>query len=338
MKSSILIVYTGGTIGMVQDTESGLLKPFDVENVLEQIPQLRKIDADIDAVSTKNPKDSANMHPRDWQEIGQLIFDNYNDYSGFVVLHGTDTMAYTTSALSFMFKNLGKPVVFTGSQLPIGHIRTDALENVLTAIEIALLKDGENSLISEVCLYFGNKLFRGSCVTKISSQDFNAFTSPSIEPLIVSNINLEINYSLLKQREEGVMSFNPDIDDSVFVYTIHPGISQKQFEQICESVDFKVLITETYGSGTIFEDAWLIDSLKKLIDKNVKVINISQCVYGNVAEMYQVSEVLSKLGVINGKAITLESSIAKSMCLLGQKITNDEFAVTFVANLVGELA
>jgi len=143
MRASILIVYTGGTIGMIQDAESGLLKPFEVENVLEQIPQLRKINADIDAISTISPKDSANMHLADWQEIGQLIFDNYKKYSGFVVLHGTDTMAYTTSALSFMFKNLSKPIIFTGSQLPIGDIRTDALENVLTAIEIALLKKKE---------------------------------------------------------------------------------------------------------------------------------------------------------------------------------------------------
>jgi len=337
MKPSILIVYTGGTIGMVQDVISGLLKPFDVKNVLEQIPKLRNIEATIDAVSTRNPKDSANMHPNDWQEIGQLIFDNYNDYSGFVVLHGTDTMAHTTSALSFMFKNLGKPIIFTGSQLPIGHIRTDALENVLTAIEIALLQDGEGSLIEEVCLYFGNTLFRGNCVTKISSQDFNAYASPNVKPLVVSNIKLDVNYKLLRKSKKGAVSFSSKMDDSVFVYTIHPGINRMQFRQICESLDFKVLILETYGSGTIFDDEWLIDSLKKLVDQNVKVINVSQCVYGNVEEMYQVSEVLYDLGVINGKTITLESSITKSMYLLGQKISNDEFNNAFIANLAGEL-
>jgi len=323
---------------MVQDADTGLLKPFNVESVLEQIPQLQKIEATIDAVSTKNPKDSANMHLCDWQEIGQIIFDNYSSYAGFVVLHGTDTMAYTTSALSFMFEKLSKPIIFTGSQLPIGHIRTDALENVLTAIEIALLKDGESPLINEVCLYFGNKLFRGNRVTKISSQDFNAYVSPNVEPLVVSNIKLEVNYELLRKSEKGVVSFNSEMDDSVFVYTIHPGINRRQFRQICESVNFKVLILETYGSGTIFDDKWLVDSLKKLRDKNVKVINVSQCVYGNVEEMYRVSEMLCKLGVISGKTITLESSVTKSMYLLGREITNAEFTSAFVTNLAEELS
>lgn len=338
MQASILIVYTGGTIGMVQNSKSGLLKPFDVENIMAQIPQLNSINAKIEAVSTRAPKDSANMRPSDWQEIGQLLFSNYEKYSGFVVLHGTDTMAYTTAALSFMFENLSKPIVFTGSQLPIGHIRTDALENVLTAIEIALLQKNSAPLISEVCLYFGNKLFRGNCVTKISSQNFNAFESPNLPPLVVSNIDLEVNYSLLKKPSLGKVRFNSLLSEEVYVYKIHPGITEKQFLQICFGVEFKVLIIETYGSGTIFNNDWLIDALFKLKQKNIPIINISQCPYGSVSEFYEVLEPLKKIDIINGKGMTLESALAKSMCLIGNNIEEEEFRALFINDLVGELS
>jgi len=338
MKPSILLVYTGGTIGMIQDAESGFLKPFRLESILEQIPQLKKIDAVINTVGVEKPKDSANMHSVDWQEIGQLIFSNYNNYSGFVVLHGTDTMAYTTSALSFMFKNLNKPIIFTGSQLPIGHVRTDAMENVLTAIEMVLLEKDEHPLINEVCLYFGNKLYKGNCVTKISSRAFDAFESPNIEPLIVSNLNLEINYSLLRRNNQKELAYFSNINSSVFVYKIHPGITQDQFEQISEFINFKVLILETYGSGTIFNDSWLADILKKIIDRGVIVINVSQCLYGDISDIYEISEMLNQLGVVNTGTMTLEAAIAKSMHLMGLGITNDEFKALYIENIAGELS
>lgn len=337
MQASILLVYTGGTIGMVQDQKTGLLKPFDVENILAQIPQLKSVKAKVEAVSTKLPKDSANMTPEDWQEIGQLIFDSYSQYSGFVVLHGTDTMAYTTSALSFMFQNLTKPIVFTGSQLPIGELRTDALENVLTAIEIALLTKDNRPVVNEVCLYFGNKLFRGNRVTKISSQNFNAFDSPNCPPLIVSNINLAVNNSLLKSTNKAT-TFNAAMADSVFVYKIHPSIAKKQFLQVCAAVEFKVLVLETYGSGTLFHKDWLVRALLELREKGVEIINVSQCVYGAVSELYEVSKELSDIGIISAKAMTLESVIAKSMHLLGSKTTEKKFRSLFITDLAGELS
>ena len=338
MQASILIVYTGGTIGMVQNSKSGLLKPFDVENIMAQIPQLNSINAKIEAVSTRAPKDSANMRPSDWQEIGQLLFDNYEKYSGFVVLHGTDTMAYATAALSFMFKNLSKPIIFTGSQLPIGHIRTDALENVITAIEIALLQKNNAALINEVCLYFGNKLFRGNCVTKISSQNFNAFDSPNLPPLVESNMDLEINYSLLQVSSVNKLSFNPALSEEVFVYKMHPGITEKQFSQICSAVKFNVLILETYGSGTLFNNDWLVTALSKLRKKGVEIINISQCTYGSVSALYEVSKYMADLGVISGKGLTLEAAIAKSMCLMASETTKMNFKTLFITDLAGELS
>jgi len=338
MKSSILLIYTGGTIGMICDEVLGVLKPFEFDNLLQQIPQLQKIRANIDTLSVEKPKDSAEMHPEDWQNLGQLIFDNYEKYSGFVVLHGTDTMAYTTSALSFMFKNLSKPIIFTGSQLPIGDIRTDAIENVLTSIQIALLKKGGLPLVNEVCLYFGNQLFRGSGVTKISSQNFNAFASSNVPILATSNINLSINEAVLISNTRKKTYFSKRLDEAIFLYKIHPGINQKQFEQICESVFFKVLILETYGSGTIFVDDWMLEKLAQLIANGVHIINTSQCIFGNVKGIYGATQLLSGIGVINAKAMTTEAVVTKSMCLLTKKIRNDEFSSKFIENWVGELS
>ncbi len=337
MKLSILLIYTGGTIGMVRDKITGVLHPFDFENLLQQIPQLQKIEANIDTISVDNPKDSATMRPGDWQELGQLIFENYNKYAGFVVLHGTDTMAYTTSALSFMFSNLGKPIIFTGSQLPIGDVRTDAMENVLTAMQLALLQDGVNSLIKEVCLYFGGQLFRGNSVTKISSEDFNAFASPKNLVLATSNIKLKVNKSLLLDTKKA-LEFNPHLEDSVFVYKIHPAISRVQLEQICDFINFKVLILETYGSGTMFLEDWFVNNLQKLIDKGILVINVSQCVFGSVDVLYSASKYLVDRGVVNSGSMTLETVIAKSMHLLGKKMKNEEFKSEFLANFAGELS
>ncbi len=338
MQASILIIYTGGTIGMVQNSKSGLLEPFDVGNIMAQIPQLGSVNSKIEAISTRSPKDSANMRPSDWQEIGQLLFDNYEKYSGFVVLHGTDTMAYTTAALSFMFKNLSKPVIFTGSQLPIGHTRTDALENVMTAVEIALLQKNSVPIINEVCLYFGNKLFRGNCVTKISSQNFNAFDSPNLPPLVESKLDLEVNYSLLKASSSNKLNFNVALSEKVFVYKMHPAITEQQFSQTCAFVDFNVLILETYGSGTLFNNDWLITELLKLRKKGVEIINISQCAYGNVSGLYEVSKYMDDLGVISGKGLTLEAAIAKSMCLMASETSKMNFKTLFITDLAGELS
>lgn len=330
----ILLLYTGGTIGMIRDETSGLLRPFGVDNILEQIPKLKTIPAIIDAKSVSSPKDSANMRPQDWLEIAEFLYNDYENYDGFVVLHGTDTMAYTTSALSFMFQNLAKPIIFTGSQLPIGELRTDALENVLTAIEIALLQKDKKPVVAEVCLYFGNKLFRGNSVTKVSSENFHAFDSPNDTPLIISNISLEVNYAILRKPSEGNLIYRPfGVKNDIFVCKIHPLLTEQQFLIICKTISFKVLILQSYGSGTLFNEAWLYKALSDLKNEGVVVINTSQCVYGEVKGVYEVSEMLQSSGVISGGNMTLEAVLAKSAYLLSQNLTYVGYKVQFLKNI-----
>ncbi|WP_010177299.1 asparaginase [Aquimarina agarilytica] len=339
MQQKILLVYTGGTIGMVKDSATGALKAFDFDHLLVQIPQLKSVQAQIDTVSVPEPKDSADMNPSDWQFLGNLIYSKFMQYDGFVVLHGTDTMSYTASALSFMFSNLRKPIIFTGSQLPVGDIRTDALENVLTAIQIALLQENGVPSVSEVGVYFDSQLFRGNRSTKVSSDRFKAFMSPNFPALVTSGVSLKINEPmLLKPNLNRVTKFSEALNDKVLLVKIHPGITTKMFEQLCASVDFEVLIMETYGSGTIFNANWLALLLKELQKKGKNIINCSQCVSGVVKQgIYQGSEQLKSLGIISAKDMTTEAAITKAMYLLGQNKQRNDFKIEFEANLRGEM-
>ncbi|WP_010520619.1 asparaginase [Aquimarina agarivorans] len=339
MQQKILLVYTGGTIGMVKDSSSGVLLPFDLENLLDQIPKLHSINAEIDTISVPNPKDSADMQPSDWQFLGDLIYSKFMQYNGFVVLHGTDTMSYTASALSFMFSNLRKPIIFTGSQLPVGDIRTDALENVLTAIQIALLQENGNPSINEVGVYFDSHLYRGNRSTKISSDRFKAFSSPNFPALVTSGVSLKVNEPiLLKPNINRATKFSHDLNTKVFLLKIHPAIDQLMFEQFCKFVDFDALILETYGSGTIFSQDWLLILLQKMQEKGKKIINCSQCVSGIVKQgIYEGSKQLNALGIISGKDMTTEAALAKTMYLLGQKSAENDFKMQFETDLRGEL-
>ncbi len=339
MQQKLLLVYTGGTIGMVKDKKTGVLMPFDVDSLLAQIPQLEAIKAQIDAVSVPQPKDSADMQPKDWQFLGKLIYSKFMQYDGFVVLHGTDTMSYTASALSFMFTNLKKPIIFTGSQLPIGDIRTDALENVLTAIQIALLQENGEPYINEVGVYFDSQLFRGNRSTKISSDRFKAFASPNFPALVTSGVSLKVNDPVLvKANLNRVTKFSEVLSDKVFLLKIHPGITQQVLEQLCKTVDFEVLIMETYGSGTIFNAPWLPHLLEKLLKNGKNIINCSQCISGVVKQgIYEGSEQLKSLGIISAKGMTTESAITKAMCLLGQNKSKNEFKKHFETNFSGEM-
>ena len=335
----VLLIYTGGTIGMVKDADTGVLCPFNFDNLLEQIPQLKTVEAKIDTLSIPDPKDSADMHPEDWQFLGQLIFDKYDDYDGFVVLHGTDTMAYTSSALSFMFKNLTKPIIFTGSQLPVGDIRTDALENVLTAIQIALLTKNGKPIITEVGLFFDSRLLRANRSLKVSTNQFNAFDSPNYPALITSGVSLDINYmALLKSDFEKRTTFDLRLDSSVFVLKLHPGITKKMFESLCVGVDFKILIIESYGSGTVFIAKWFLDLVLKLKEHKKIVINCSQCVQGGVGEgIYESSKVLKDAEVLSSRDMTTESALTKSMILLAKNDGILAFNDAFVTSFSGEI-
>ena len=265
-KANILLIYTGGTIGMVKDFETGVLKAFNFSKLLKSIPELKLLDCSIETVSFEIPIDSSNMNIEEWKKIAILIKDNYDNYDGFVVLHGSDTMSYSASALSFMLENLNKPVVFTGSQLPIGDLRTDAKENLITAIQVASLKNKNKSIINEVCLYFEYKLYRGNRTTKISAEHFSAFASPNFPALAESGVHLNVNENiLLKKVTAKKLQVNTTLDDNVVIIKIFPGINERVIQTILSIPNLKGIVLETYGSGNAPTEKWFIDLLENAI-------------------------------------------------------------------------
>lgn len=339
MKPKILLIYTGGTIGMVKDFTTGALKPFNFDQLLERIPELQLLDCKINTYSFEKPIDSSDINPTHWKNIANVVESNYNDYDGFVILHGSDTMAYTSSALSFMLKNLAKPVIFTGSQLPIGDLRTDAKENLITAIQIATLQNEENlPVIQEVGLYFEYKLYRGNRCTKISAEHFNAFTSPNMSHLAESGVHLKVNQQLLLYRNGNTFEVISELDTRVFVLKVFPGINQHIFKSILELKDLKGIVLETFGSGNAPTASWFLDTLESAIKRGVKIVNVTQCWGGNVdMGKYETGTSLQKIGVISGHDITTEAALTKLMILLPQNLTDTNFKKAFETPICGEL-
>jgi L-asparaginase len=317
--SQILIIYTGGTIGMMSDPQTKVLKPINFEQIMDNVPEIERLNCKIKVHSFDRIIDSSNMNAAVWSELAGLIEDNYDTVDGFVILHGSDTMAFTASALSFMLENLDKPVIFTGSQLPISAVRTDAKENLMTSIEIAKAKKNDRSRVPEVCIYFDYKLFRGNRSFKYNSSKFEAFRSPNYPILAESGVHLRFSVNDIRRPADGQpFKVHKNLVNDIAVLKLYPGIGPKVVETVLTS-DVRGIVMETFGAGNTTTDQWFTDLLKNAIDSGKVILDISQCKVGTVElGRYETSKQLKDIGVANGYDMTYESAVTKLMFLLGQ--------------------
>ena len=334
----ILIIYTGGTIGMIRDAGSGILKPFDFGDLYTHFPVLRNFDFHLDFHSLDPLLDSSNMTPSFWTKLAEVIHTRYDSYDGFVVLHGSDTMAYTASALSFMLENLGKPVILTGSQLPIGVVRSDGRENFINAIEIAAAREGGSPVVPEVAICFDNMLYRGNRTTKFNAENFGAFLSVNFPPLAEIGVHIKYRRDLILPSAEGRLKIHTHLDSVIAVLKLFPGITAEAVTAILDTKGLQAVILETFGSGNAPTFPWFLALLKEAIDREVIILNVTQCKGGTV-EMgkYETSAELQKIGVVGGADITTESAVAKLLCLLGAGYSAKRVAKLLQTPLRGEM-
>jgi len=339
LSHSILIIYTGGTFGMAYDDVDGLI-PFNFKDIMVNIPVLDKFDIRLTVDAAIKPLDSSNIEPNDWITISKKIIDNYEHFDGFVILHGTDTMAYTASALSFLLKGIQKPVILTGAQIPIGAIRSDARENLITSIEIASARSEDLPKIKEVCICFNEELLRGNRSVKIRSSEFGAFESLNYPVLAKAGIHIVYNDDVLWRDEMGpAFIVNPVFDDSVNILRIFPGLSPEVLESVMRIRGLKGLIIESYGSGNMSTQPWFLDRLQKGIEDGLIIINVSQCIGGKIDQgRYSTSRKLNEIGVISGKDITTEAALSKLMLLFGLFSDSKKIKEEFQKSWVGEIS
>jgi L-asparaginase len=339
--SKILLIYTGGTIGMITDPATGALKPFDFKHILEYIPDLKQFDISIDTVSFDEPVDSSDIGINEWIKLVSIIEKNYSLYDGFVILHGTDTMSFTGSALSFMMQNINKPVILTGSQLPIGMIRTDGKENLITSIEIAADKfENGKPKVPEVCIYFENKLYRANRTFKYNAEYFDAFESPNYPPLAEAGISITYNYKHIYYPQlDKLPAFFKTMDNNITVLHLFPGLNKNFVKQVLSTPGLKGVVLETYGAGNALSEKWFVEELKNAIDRGIIIYNVTQCSAGKVdMNRYHNGKILRDIGVVSGKDITLEAAVTKLMFLLGTGFAVTEVKQLLEKNIAGEIS
>lgn len=340
LNTSVLLIYTGGTIGMIKNPETGALESFDFDQLQKHVPELQKLTISIDTIQFDPPMDSSDMEPEEWRRLVRLICDNYNSYSGFVILHGTDTMAYTASALSFMLEGLNKPVIFTGSQLPIDVLRTDGKENLMTSIEIAAATDANgHPLVPEVSIFFENHLMRGNRTTKINAENFKAFRSYNYPILADAGIHIKYNLPVIqKTTEQKVPTPHYLLDTNIAVLKLFPGIHENVVAATLSIDGLKAVVLETYGSGNAPRKEWLIRLLREAGERGIVVVNITQCQAGMVEmDRYETGYQLLQAAVVSGYDSTTESAVTKLMFLLGHGYSPEEIRKRMSQSIAGEI-
>ncbi|MBD3628984.1 asparaginase [Cyclobacterium sp.] len=339
IEHAVLIIYTGGTLGMAYD-EQGALVPFNFGKILEKIPNLNNLNISITVISFPEPIDSSNINLQHWVDMAYIIYENYDTYDGFVVLHGTDTMAYSASMLSYMLKGLNKPVIFTGAQLPISAMRSDARENLMTSLEIAISKANGKPVVPEVCIFFNHMLLRGNRAKKVQSVHFDAFESENYPALAESGIVIDYNYASIRPYEEGKkLKYLNKLDNNVMVLKLFPGITKNVVQHCLQMEGLKGMVLETYGSGNSPSEDWFIQSMEEAVEKGLLILNVSQCNGGRVIQgRYQTSKDLKRVGVLSGGDITTEAAVTKMMFILANETDETEIKRKMMMPLAGEMS